>query len=285
MPLSHFEELGLLSLCGQVDLKFVNFFYGTNPGSWKSRFPYNRLLFILESDGASTFGDGIRSCRAERGSWFLLPPFQEITHDHNETMLHLSIHFRLTVCGGFELLSGRHAFFCGRDPVLVNGVISEIREKDALRLASGLCAWCWTVLHRVMPQVSSSAVPALYANPAYAELFDFFLETRHGRDAGRRHGRFSQDGPGVVRQEIHPRHRNLARKIPQPHRGRPCDDHALRRPALNQGDRCRTRILQRILFLAFFPARKRHVAAGIPEAFSSGRVSGIPAAVKVSGGA
>ena len=174
MPLSHFEELGLLSLCGQVDLKFVNFFYGTNPGCWKSRFPYNRLLFILESDGASTFGDGIRSCRAERGSWFLLPPFQEITHDHNETMLHLSIHFRLTVCGGFELLSGRHAFFCGRDPVLVNGVISEIREKDALRLASGLCAWCWTVLHRVMPQVSSSAVPALYANPAYAELFDFF---------------------------------------------------------------------------------------------------------------
>ena len=174
MPLSHFEELGLLSLCGQVDLKFVNFFYGTNPGCWKSRFPYNRLLFSLESDGASTFGDGIRSCRAERGSWFLLPPFQEITHDHNETMLHLSIHFRLTVCGGFELLSGRHAFFCGRDPVLVNGVISEIREKDALRLASGLCAWCWTVLHRVMPQVSSSAVPALYANPAYAELFDFF---------------------------------------------------------------------------------------------------------------
>lgn len=174
MPLSHFEELGLLSLCGQVDLKFVNFFYGTNPGCWKSRFPYNRLLFILESDGASTFGDGIRSCRAERGSWFLLPPFQEIAHDHNETMLHLSIHFRLTVCGGFELLSGRHAFFCGRDPVLVNSVISEIREKDALRLASGLCAWCWTVLHRVMPQVSSSAVPALYANPAYAELFDFF---------------------------------------------------------------------------------------------------------------
>lgn len=30
-------------------------------------------------------------------------------------------------------------------------------------------------------------------------------------------------------------------------------------------------------FSAFFPARKRHVAAGIPETFSSGRVSGIPA--------
>lgn len=58
--------------------------------------------------------------------------------------------------------------------MLVNSIISEVREKNVLQLASGLNAWCWTVLHRVMPQISSSAVPALYANPAYAELFDFF---------------------------------------------------------------------------------------------------------------
>lgn len=284
MPLSHFEELGLLSLCGQVDLKFVNFFYGTNPGSWKSRFPYNRLLFILESDGASTFGDGIRSCRAERGSWFLLPPFQEITHDHNETMLHLSIHFRLTVCGGFELLSGRHAFFCGRDPVLVNGVISEIREKDALRLASGLCAWCWTVLHRVMPQVSSSAVRRCMRIRPMRNCLIFSGNTPRPRRgsatwplfSGWPRSRSSRNSPATP--ESRPENSSTASWPP-------CDDHALRRPALNQGDRCRTRILQRILFLAFFPARKRHVAAGIPEAFSSGRVSGIPAAVKVSGGA
>ncbi len=174
MPLSRFEELGLLSLCRQIDLKVVNCFYGTNSGCWKSRFPYNRLLFILESDGRSTFGDGLRIWHAERGSWFLLPPFLEIAHNHNETMLHLSIHFRLTVCGGFELLADRHAFFCGRDPVLVNSVISEIRGNNSLQLASGLYAWCWTVLYRIMPQISASAVPVLYANPAYAELFDFF---------------------------------------------------------------------------------------------------------------
>ncbi|HBC89035.1 MAG TPA: hypothetical protein DCZ94_19010 [Lentisphaeria bacterium] len=173
MPLSHFEEIGLLPFCGQMELKFVNFFYGTNSGRWKSRHPHNRLLFILESDGASTFGDDSCVRHAERGDWFLIPPFHEIRHYHNETMLHLSIHFTLSVCGGFNPMSKNNMIFSNRDLVIVDTVMAEIRKNDMLSLAVSAQVWCWTVLRRVLPEITGASISAIYANPVYAELFDF----------------------------------------------------------------------------------------------------------------
>ena len=173
MPLTHFEEIGLLPFCGQMELKFVNFFYGTNPGRWHSRLPHNRLLFILESDGNSTFGDDSQVRPATRGDWFLIPPFHEIRHDHNETMLHLSIHFTLSVCGGFDPMSKENTLFSNCDQVMVDAIIAEIRKNDMLSLAVSAQIWCWTILLQVLPQITETQLSTIYANPVYAELFYF----------------------------------------------------------------------------------------------------------------
>lgn len=172
MTLSHFESLGLLPFCGRMELRFVNFYYGTNPGHWKSSLPHARLLFILASDGRSTFSDAKKCCQAKKGTWILIPPFHEITHDHNDSMEHLSIHFTLNLSGGWDLFQRKEDFSCGFAPERTRQICEEIRRQDLVRMSAMMQELCWETLPLVLCAKDLFEYTLLAGNLAYGKLFD-----------------------------------------------------------------------------------------------------------------
>lgn len=182
MPLTHFDDIGLLPFCEQLELKFVKFFYGTNPGCWDSRLPYNRFLFILDSDGKNSLRDENQNHLLARGDWILIPAFHKARHNHNNTMLHLSVHFSLTVCGCIDLLSNENMFFSNHDLKLINEVIEQIKENDVLSLAISIQKWSWNILHQLLPErIAQTRLSAIYTNPVYAELLNFLWKHASAR--------------------------------------------------------------------------------------------------------
>lgn len=64
---------------------------------------HNRLVCILESDGACSFQDDAETIPLTPGQCVFVPAFREILHDQNESMLHFSVHFSLEAYPGVDL--------------------------------------------------------------------------------------------------------------------------------------------------------------------------------------
>ena len=67
MSMTNFTESGLNILSRQLGVRIINLYYGTNPMRRKVAHPHYRLLFVLDSDGESFFGDAKKMCIAPRG--------------------------------------------------------------------------------------------------------------------------------------------------------------------------------------------------------------------------
>ena len=58
--MTNFKKSGLNALLRQMEIKVVNIYYGIRALNLKFSYPHFRLLFILESDGKSSFSDDFR---------------------------------------------------------------------------------------------------------------------------------------------------------------------------------------------------------------------------------
>ncbi len=168
-----------ISFCNQLMLRFLRSCYGFNPGRWKSCLPFNRLIFILESDGESSFSDRGKSLFLKSGMWILVPAFHEITHEQNSSMLHLSFHFNLELYHGFDLLSHLDSLFSEADPELCSLARGVAEEEDRLCAAGKQLEVCWRVLAGVLNRVRLPEEELLAGQLRYRPLFDYLAEHCH----------------------------------------------------------------------------------------------------------
>ena len=174
-----------VSFCNQLALRFHRSCFGFNPGCWKSCFPFNRLIFILESDGKSSFSDRETSLFLKSGMWILVPAFHEITHEQNSSMLHLSIHFNLELYHGFDLFSHLHSLVSDVNPELCVLARGAAEEGDRLCAAGKQFDLCWRVLSPVLNRVRLPFEELLAGQLRYRPLFDYLAEhCRAGMDVG-----------------------------------------------------------------------------------------------------
>ena len=143
MTMSHFQEYGIRPFCDQLNLQFREFFYGYNPGRWKSRLTNNRLVCVLESDGNSTFQDGKETVPLLPGTVVLIPAFHEITHDQNGSMLHLSIHFGLEFYYGVDLLMRLPDLWHATGTGQIGMIRRMLAPPDRLRMTATMQMLCW----------------------------------------------------------------------------------------------------------------------------------------------
>lgn len=174
-----------ISFCNQFDLLFRRYLYGDNPGKWKSSFPLNRLVFILESDGESSFADREQTLILKSGMWVLIPAFHEITHEQNASMLHLSIHFNLEAYHGFDIFACLHSLVSSTDEELCAIAREAAVEEDRLCAAGELRHLCWRVLSGVLKQMHLPLEEMLAGYMRYRPLFEHLTDhCRAGIDVG-----------------------------------------------------------------------------------------------------
>lgn len=170
MTMTHFSDQGLDTLCRQLNLHIVNLYYGTNSGYWTLALPPWRLIFVLESDGQSFMGTLSKKVLNIKNRWFLLPPFCEIRHSLNETMLHLSIHFTANVSGALTLFESRDTFFYGEDPDTVEQIRIALEKAHTLNLSLLFHELCFAKLRQVLTEDDSRRIMRLYRIPEFAQL-------------------------------------------------------------------------------------------------------------------
>lgn len=186
MTMSHFQEYGIRPFCDQLNLQFREFFYGYNPGRWKSRLTNNRLVCILESDGNSTFQDGKETVPLLPGTVVLIPAFHEITHDQNGSMLHLSIHFGLEFYYGVDLLMRLPDLWHATGTGQIGMIRRMLAPPDRLRMTATMQMLCWNAAARALDAARIPVDTLLSGYSRYAPLFDHLLRNCHaGIDVAR----------------------------------------------------------------------------------------------------
>ena len=173
MAMTNFIESGLNALCRQLELRIVNIYYGTNTMRSKMSHPHYRLLFVLDSDGASSFSDAEKTVPCTPGKWFLFPPFCEVTHILNESMEHLSIHFTASVGGSLMLAPLRNTFLCGDDPTETARLRLMLKTSPELTAALSFREICYEKLAVSVSEADSERLLRFLKIPEYAGLLDF----------------------------------------------------------------------------------------------------------------
>lgn len=185
MEMSHFQEYGIRPFCDQLNLQFRDFFYGYNPGTWKSRLTHNRLVCILASDGESTFQDETETVRLLPGTVVLIPAFHEITHHQNESMFHLSIHFGVEFYYGIDLLTRLPRLWHTTGTERTGMIRRMLTPPDQLRITATMQTLCWDSIVHALDAARIPADAMLSGYSRYAPLFDYLLRHCHaGIDVG-----------------------------------------------------------------------------------------------------
>ncbi len=179
MTMEHPGRSELEPFCNQLALQFRNLYYGVNPGRWKSCFPVNRLIFILDSDGESSFTDATRKLVLRSGMRVLVPAFHEITHDQNETMLHLSIHFNLELYRSFDAFSRYHALFDDLTEEACSRARELAAETDRFRMAAKLFHLSWETFDAVLDRTGDSFEELLAGCSRYQPLLEYLAAHCH----------------------------------------------------------------------------------------------------------
>ena len=184
--LSHFREYGLRPFCDQLNLRFIEVFYGYDPGTWKSSLPHNRLICILESDGESFFQDADETIPLTADTAVLVPAFHEITHHQNDSMHLLSIHFALELYCGVDILTQRKHLWQERNPERTLRIRRMTEHPERLLLTATLRTLCWDAILRSLdsaPELENHNLLPSYTR--YEALFEFLLHNCHaGIDVG-----------------------------------------------------------------------------------------------------
>lgn len=176
MPMTTFQGLNLQALSRQLNLILRPVFYGVNPGRWKSRMAHNRLVCILESDGACSFQDDAETIPLTPGQCVFVPAFREILHDQNESMLHFSVHFSLEAYPGVDLFFRQKRCY---HEVNFNWIarIREIVElRDPLQYVAALHALIWEALNTLLRESKETTESLLGGYSRYEPLFEFLLD-------------------------------------------------------------------------------------------------------------
>ena len=139
----------LLPLSNCLNLEFRNFFFGTSSGTFKTVYPYARLLVSLGSRGNTVMDDGSTQIQFRRGMWLLIPPYLEVRHFH-EASTHLSIHFSFSILRGTELLARQHRLLFGKDAELMRLTESLTGPIGMLSFINGIQLLCRKVLFEVL---------------------------------------------------------------------------------------------------------------------------------------
>ena len=185
MAISNFEELGLMSICKMLTFQLQNCYYGVKTGKWESGFSYNRLIFVFESDGRSSFTDETGRLELKKDMMVLIPAFHKVIHDQNESMFHLSIHFGLNLCGGIDLMTLRKTLWSETDPNLISIARRMLETPNRMGLAAGVRALCWEAVRRIFVNTPMETDRLLPRYIRYMPLFEFLMQNCHaGMDVG-----------------------------------------------------------------------------------------------------
>lgn len=173
MSMTNFTESGLNILSRQLGVRIINLYYGTNPMRRKVAHPHYRLLFVLDSDGESFFGDAKKNVHCTPGTWYLFPPFCEVTHILNSSMEHLSVHFAATVGGRMMLTPPQNTFLCGNEPDDISRIRQIINGVPELEAALFFHEVCCKKLAFAVDREDSERLLRFLRVPEYAGLLDF----------------------------------------------------------------------------------------------------------------
>ena len=177
VTMTNFKQSGLNDLLRQMEIGVVNIYYGIRALNLKFSYPHFRLIFVLESDGKSYFADDTQKAYCNPGDWFLIPPFCEITHNLNDTMHHLSIHFTATLGQSVSLVQPHNSFLTMTDNSARNRIIHTINSEPELVQCLLFRELCYNKLSEYVTQEDSSMILQLLKTPGYAALLDFLNTT------------------------------------------------------------------------------------------------------------
>lgn len=177
--ISHFEQYGIRPFCDQLNLHFRNFFYGFNPGKWKSMLPCNRLICILEDQETSSLSDEHQTVPLTPGTIVLVPAFHEITHDQSASMRHISVHFYLELYCGIDLLNQYGRLYHRLDGMRMESLRKMLADPNRFLITATMRALCWGVIADFACDTRFSVERLLPTYSQYAELFDYFLHHCH----------------------------------------------------------------------------------------------------------
>lgn len=176
MPMTTFQELNLQAHSRQLNLILRPVYYGTNPGRWKSCMPHNRLVCILDSDGACSFQDDAETIPLTPGQCVFVPAFREILHDQNESMLHFSVHFNLEVFPGVDLFLRQKRSYHAEKPDWIAAIRRMVELRDPLQWVAALHALIWEALSTLLRESNVTAENLLGGYSRYEPLFEFLLD-------------------------------------------------------------------------------------------------------------
>lgn len=162
----------LLSLSNCLNLEFRNFFFGISNGNFTTKYPYNRLLFSLGSQGITTISAGSDTIEFKRGMWLLLPASLEIKHSHSGSR-HLSIHFSFSMLRGAEILASKHKIFYGENAELTKIAETIVESPASLRFISGVQLLCREVLFEVLKDGADDMEQFYSGFAKYAKLTEY----------------------------------------------------------------------------------------------------------------
>lgn len=176
MPMTTFQELNLQAHSRQLNLILRPVYYGTNPGRWKSCMPHNRLVCILDSDGACSFQDDAETIPLKPGQCVFVPAFREILHDQNESMLHFSVHFNLEAFPGVDLFLRQKRSYHAEKPDWIAAIRRMVELRDPLQWVAALHALIWEALSTLLRESNVTAENLLGGYSRYEPLFEFLLD-------------------------------------------------------------------------------------------------------------
>lgn len=176
MPMTAFQELNLQAHSRQLNLILRPVYYGTNPGRWKSCMPHNRLVCILDSDGACSFQDDAETIPLTPGQCVFVPAFREILHDQNESMLHFSVHFNLEAFPGVDLFLRQKRSYHAEKPDWIAAIRRMVELRDPLQWVAALHALIWEALSTLLRESNVTAENLLGGYSRYEPLFEFLLD-------------------------------------------------------------------------------------------------------------
>lgn len=177
MAFTNFSDLDLLAFSRELQLSFVNFYLGFSDTDSRSRYPHARLIFFFRADETNFFDDGTTRLTLHDGDWVLIPPFHEVRHCLNPAAPHLSLHFTLLACGGFDMLAEKHGLLYGNDPDMTDEIQREVRRNDRVSLMMLFREVCWKCLRRTASGFPVFLrLPALWSDPESVRLFRLLTE-------------------------------------------------------------------------------------------------------------
>ena len=179
VQLSHFKEFGMRPFCDQIRLHFRDFFYGFNEGKWKSQFPCNRLICILDDKGESYISDNKERVKLSAGTMLLVPAFHEITHEQSCSMLHLSIHFSLEIYDGIDLLKSCDCLYYEKNEERIKMIRRMMVDPNPFLLTATIYTLCWNCISHLACTSNFSIERHLPVYSHYAPLFEYMLSHCH----------------------------------------------------------------------------------------------------------